>query len=318
MQQNTGLLPTDKKQWKVFFVCVAIASVFWALMTLTDTYQNQITFKIEYADFDSEKIVINQPPKKITIQVEASGFDLIASQLGFTHQNIILYPEDFESYTKQSKTIWFWIPEKNLPIFNIGKSINIVSFGMDSIKVITDNIISKKIKLYPIVKANYDSTLFVASTPLLSPDSALFIGAQSILKKMRSYKVDIKPLDLKTQNFYQDISLNPPYGINKISPEKVTLFIGIEPIKQFNVSVPLQCNNCPKNVDLKLFPSSVEVSFLCGTKEFAAINSQSFKITIDYNEVVNKNDRLNVKLERAPDFIKELKIFPATLEYINR
>ena len=320
MLQNTGILPTDKKQWKVFFVCVSIASVFWALMTLTETYQNEITFKISYADFNSGKQIINKPPKEITLKVEASGFDLISSQIGFRSNNILLYPEDFKNFERKSKTIWYWLPKDHENIFKneIGESHKIISYGVDSIQIIDDKISTKKVKLFPIVNVKYDSSLYIASTPLLSPDSLSLTGAESLLKKMRSYKVKISDVTLDAQNYYKEIPIALPAGIQTTQPDKVTLFIGIEPIKQFSVSVPLQCDNCPESVDLKLFPSSVEVSFLCGTKQFSIINPQSFKITVDYKEVINKNDRLNVKLERAPNFIKELKIFPATLEYINR
>jgi hypothetical protein len=52
-------------------------------------------------------------------------------------------------------------------------------------------------------------------------------------------------------------------------------------------------------------------------KDYDAINSNSFKATVNYKQIEEKQTKLKVDLIRKPSEIKVLKIEPSTISYLK-
>ena len=69
----------------------------------------------------------------------------------------------------------------------------------------------------------------------------------------------------------------------------------------------------PDNVQMNLYPKFVQVRYMVAMKDYANINSQSFKVTIDTTNMFYS--KLPVKLALYPNNIQIIGIEPKEVEY---
>ena len=68
---------------------------------------------------------------------------------------------------------------------------------------------------------------------------------------------------------------------------------------------------------LRAFPGKVKVSFQVGLSDYETINEHFFRAVVDYSEAGNMlGNKLQVKLEKKPEYIRSVNFTPKTVEYI--
>ena len=93
--------------------------------------------------------------------------------------------------------------------------------------------------------------------------------------------------------------------------------IPVERFTEKELKIPVEVRNKPKDVNIKLFPSEVKISFLVGLSEFESITSANFSAYVDYDTIINSHsEELDVKIDTKPSYIQMLRISPATVEYL--
>ena len=313
--------PQLKFQLRIIFICVFIASLFWTLKTLSDTFKTEIVLHMSYElpDIPNE-VIYEAPPAKIKVQLEAKGYELLLSYLNPERKQFILSSNDF-NYVKTNKgKKWFCVLDKTNINFSeqLGKFAKIQDFEKDSITFYSDKMVNKKLPIRFSYKALFDSTFYTIKSFHTQPDSILIIGAKSKIQNLKFWEMDLGKIQIKNNRYESKFPVDLPFGIKKSIPEKIDLNIYLDALKLQKISVPVVCVNCPQNKILQFFPGKVNLTFFCGIEQFKLINKKSFKVVVDYEKVNLEDDRLNVQLERFPNFVKEIKIYPAKVEFIER
>jgi hypothetical protein len=313
-----GLLPTNRKQWKIFAFCTTVASVFWLLMTLSDSYINEIKLPVEYKNIPKDKYLLKAPPKFIKLQVKATGYEFLSGTDIGTDQALTLNFSRFESVKEGSVEKYYWLPDRNMGELNerLGRGKEIKAISTDSVSFKLDRIVKRKRKVRLAKNVDYDKTLFLLSEPLIYPDSVVLTGANSILNKLKYFPLSLSE-EVIGDNIDKDIVMDTIPGVINVSPDSIRLFIGVDPIQQFEITEKVKCFDCPDSIRLKLFPPEVKLTFNCGTKQFGQIFPGVFKLGFYYKDIQSGVDKLPIQLIKSPDFIQDLKIIPARLEYIK-
>lgn len=321
MEKNFEWLPKDKKQWEVFFICVFIASFFWTLKTLSDNFKTEVVLNLNYDLPDIPNEVIYQaPPSKIRVQIESKGYELLLSVINSKRKEFTLTKDDFDYVITNKGKKWFCILGKSAINFStqLGKNTKIQGFEKDSITFFSDKIINKKLPIHCVYQAIYDTTLFAVESVLTQPDSILIIGAKSKVEKLKNWPLNLGSLWVKN-NYIENVSkVELPFGIKKSIPENIHFRLNLDAIKLHKITVPIECINLPDGKIVQIFPPKVEISFYCGMKQFKTILKQSFKVVVDYEKMNLEDERINVQLDKFPSFVKEIKIYPAKVEYLER
>lgn len=314
-----GLLPANKKQWKVFATCLFVATVFWTLMTLSDSYKNEVTIPVTYKDIPEDRYLLSELPKTIVLQVKATGYEFLSGTDLGSENTLELSLESFESVQDGSSEYYYWLPFKHIGEINksLGRGKDIVGISTDSITIRLDKIVKERKQLSLDKNLDFDSALFLLSEPLIYPDSVWVTGAYSILNSMESYPIKIESAEIIGDNLDQDVLVKKIKGVSKVAPDSVRVFVGVDPIQQFEITADVVCMDCPDSVSFKLFPPKVQLSFHCGNKQFGQIFPGAFELAFRYADIQNGLDKLPLHLVKAPKFIQDLKITPARVEYIQ-
>ena len=60
----------------------------------------------------------------------------------------------------------------------------------------------------------------------------------------------------------------------------------------------------------------ITIKYLVSMKDFDQINVNSFKVTVNYNQIKEKQKTLTVELVRKPSEVKIISIEPSTISYL--
>jgi YbbR domain-containing protein len=321
MEKNFEWLPKEKKQWEVFIICVLIASLFWTLKTLSDSFKSEIVLQINYdlPEIPTE-VIYEAPPSEIKVQIEAKGYELLLSNISPKRKKINLNAQDFDYVNTNKGKKWYYKLDKSDINFTeqLGRFTKIQGFEKDSICFFSDKIVNKKLPIKVSYKAQFDSTFYTIQSTQFHPDSILIIGAKSKIKNLKFWNINLGNLNIKANHFETSIPFNLPFGIKKSIPENLDFTIRLDALKLHKIAVPIVCSNCPPNKILQFFPPKVDVTFYCGIEQFKLIQKKSFKVVVDFEKVNLEDERINVQLEKFPSFVKEIKIYPAKVEFIER
>ena len=66
------------KQFYIIFICFIISTIFWLLLALSHDYPATLTLPVKYLNLPGKKVVINEMPSEISVQIKASGFKIIS------------------------------------------------------------------------------------------------------------------------------------------------------------------------------------------------------------------------------------------------
>ena len=72
-----------------------------------------------------------------------------------------------------------------------------------------------------------------------------------------------------------------------------------------SAEVPITALNMPEGNVLRTFPSRVKVVFTVGASIFRTINTNKFKVVVDYNEILSApSDKRTLKIASVPHGVK--------------
>lgn len=317
---SKSLLPKDKKQWKIFLACLLISTILWSLLKFSEKRVDDIEVDLKFTNFPSEKVLVSNVPKSISVTIETQGFDLLSKSIGFKNAEIEVDLSKVKSIKKGAEFVYYWLPRNNTSILErvIGSKLKNAQAPSktDSVKLFFSNISTKKLNVGFDYKLSQSKDLFVIKSPLISPEKVVVRGAESILSKLDTIYTERAEFEVLEENLDADYRLILPFGVDSSFDDSVRVFVGVEALKEHVFEVPITIKGAPDSLDFKLFPSEVEIVFTCGSSELTAITPMDFKAEVDYIDVKSEFKKLNVELTQSPSFIKDIKLEPASVEYI--
>jgi YbbR domain-containing protein len=306
------------KQFSVFLICFLIATVFWMLISLNRNYNHSISFPIVYLDLPKDKVLINDLPDYINLDINARGFDLLGYQFklfnfpvkikvdgnstGGSMDNYLVTKPLINSLTRQLHSEGRVIGiEPDTLFFKFNRRIN------KKVPVISD------IKVYFKKQYNFAGQLQIVpdsvwiSGPETFMDSVKYIYTQkTTLKNINSSFSEVVPLSLKKINKHIVV-------LNKVIEVKGK----VEKYTEATVEVPVEVKNNNSDYRIKTIPDKVKVSFLVSLTQYSKVTSHSFTAMADFNKSAPTGSKVKVDILKKPDFVKMLKIAPSKVEYVK-
>lgn len=311
------LFPDNQKKWKVFTVCLLTSSVFWLFLTFSRTDETTINFKLKYLNLPEDQVRINQPPEEIDIRIQGKVFDLFEYSSN-RKSTVEINVKDLEKVKRGSLTKYY-ISLKNNPealLKESKSSFKVLSYSADSIHLLFDDVIEKRLPVISKVKMEYDSTAYVLYGQSVSKDSITVRGSKYLLAKMK----EMPSVERTFKPTLVEPSVRIPFqsraGVLEIIPDTVEISAKMEAIKKHQFKSDVLCQNCPDSVNLKLFPSQASLSFKSTQSSLEEARSGELKIYVDYEDLLLNPTKLQLKLADIPSGLSELKLEPAKVDYL--
>ncbi|HRG01364.1 MAG TPA: CdaR family protein [Bacteroidia bacterium] len=302
------------KKVGTFLICLSIASLLWVVRALNRNYSYSIRVPVTFLNLPNNKLIIGELPEYLDVDIKASGLKLIFISL---KKNINPVVVDFNLLKNNAKSQAYSIKNS---YFNLENAIN---FNVDVIKIRPDTLFFSankgNSKLLPIkanLKVNCKPGYSIISKINITPAYVSVTGDSIDLAKMDTVYTYFLNLKDVTQNFTSQIQLKKPYSSINYNVKNVQLSFNIDKLTEASIKIPIQIMNNPGNETIKLLPSYVTVKYLVAMNEYDNVNSNSFKAVVNYEQIKEKNDKLQIEIIRSPSEVKILDTTPSSISYL--
>lgn len=303
----------------IYLLFVVIATVFWLLNELSGNYTASLNYPVKFTNLPQNKILVNDLPKKLNLNVNGHGFTLLRYKLSPATYPIIINMEEYgNNFGKQSvkqfrlqtrfirETVGRQIPSE----------IEVIDILPDTIVFQFANIVSKKVPIKPNLRLEFDDQCMVNGDITFSPETIVVTGPSTIIDTLSAvYTKNIKINGLN-KTIERNVTLKE---IKNIEFEKirVVMTLPVSIFTQANFEIPVQTKNVPDSLDIKTFPRIVKLTCLIALSDYDKVQAKDFVVVADYNNVADLlGNKLGLKLELAPKNVKLVTFFPESVEFI--
>lgn len=307
------------KRWKntlLFFCFALLASCFWALQYFQQKFDFEVPISVRYENIPAGIAISAKLPQDITLYVQDKGnaylnyFRKKKKNTFFINIDLVSISASQNSYIVEKAVLNNLINEKLL------STTQIKSFLPERIEISYSPLEQKEL---PVV---IDGTITPASGYMFS-DSILIEPAKVIVygnKNDLDTFQNIRTLPLDYNNIDKDwniiAGLQIPEG-TRLSVEQVKISATVEEFTEKTFELPVVCINLPANLNVYFFPSIVELNVRVGLSEYANLSKSNFEITVDYNDLKDRNSaNCSLTLSRKPSILKNYRIVPDVIEFL--
>jgi hypothetical protein len=305
-------LPHSNDTIKVVVLCIVTATTFWFFNALNDNYSTRISYPIKFTYPDSSLVVVEELPKKVSINVSGGGWNLLR------------------------KTFWFTITPVEVPLeepvktkYILGNSLySLIADQMNEIQLNYVENDTLRIEIDSIRTANsklsIDSTKIslaegyrIISTIKKSHDSASFSGPERFIKGIpEEVFIDIEEENISS-NYSEDIYL-PTFGSSLVNRKPVEVNVSFEVAKfiQQELMLPFEKINLPADSNAYIFSDSLaRISFKIQEKLAGNFNLDSIQLVVDFERINAQDSTASPVLTLVPSQLKDLDIKIDSIQY---
>lgn len=300
-----------------YLFCVAIASILWFLNTLNKDYSAEISYPVKYINLPEGKYLINKLPSQLLLEVKAKGFALLGHQIRTSFLPITFNLGLYTTHLKEKNQVYEYTLNTNDikdKISNqISSEIKLQNVRPEEIVFKFADAQHKKVAVLPQV----DYTLkrqYILNRITVNPDSIVVSGPAPVidtLQFIRTVFLHTKDLGKTT---HERIDLCPIPDCT-FSETEAVITLEVEQFTEAKRTIPIASFHVPDSMNIRLFPAVVNLSYEVGLSKYEKITDHDFVFYIDYPKATDVS-YLEVKILKAPDFIKNLTYSPQKVEYI--
>jgi hypothetical protein len=286
------------KEFLFFLFFLALSAIFWLLMTLNGTYEEEYPVELRLVGIPRNAVITGPLQDTVYVTIRDKGFQLLAYS---TTKKIQPISVPFSNYAEKDTG------EGNVPVGDVKASIytqlfkssRIIQFKPGALDFYFNFGLSKVVAVRMAGSVVPGESYYLSKVEFL-PEKVTIYASHRLLSRINSVSTENLYITNFSDTVYRMVSLKSIRGV-KIVPDKVRIGLFPDILTEESVDVPVTAVNMPAGKVLRTFPSKVKVRFVIGASMFRAIHPNQFSVVADYNEIIADSTR-NCKLH--------LKMFP--------
>jgi hypothetical protein len=298
---------------KAFFICLGIAAFLWLVHSLNRVYPYTFKIPVEFRNIPVNKRPMLELPAYITVDVKASGLKLALIQLNESNRNFII---DFNTLKTVNREQNYTLSSSAL---NLNKRFRfeaqIKSISPDTLyfseKTGYQKTVPVKVPLYIKCKEGYGY-----KRPILQPAFLTIWGDTSVIEKIDTLYTQSLSLNNLSQTTQTQLQLIKPSSEIHTTTNDVSVKLEVARLIQETITIPVQSQKSKLNQQVRLFPSSVKVTFTSLQNSFNIADTVQFKAQVNVEKVNPKTNKCTVFLGSTPNQITVLEIEPPEVEIL--
>ncbi len=301
----------------IFLICLLIATVLWFLNALEKDYTTQIDYPVKYVNMPKQQFLVNDLPKHFTLKVDAHGFTLLRHKLHLSFTPIVLNVNNMVKSQKGQNNIYTinTISLANRISQQVSNEIKISEIYPSSFTIILDSMKTKLVPVAADIDLKFKQHNNLSSPISIEPKGVSIEGPGSILEKIDTIYTKKKIFEELDQMVEEELDLIEP-DKTSLSVKRIKVKIPVSQFTEKVINSPIIIAGKPDSIKIKLFPSSLKVSFMVGLDKFSDIGESDFRFIVPYTDIIEGKPNVGVQVEKSPEYILDLKYTPVNLEYL--
>ncbi|MDR0823668.1 MAG: YbbR-like domain-containing protein [Prevotella sp.] len=296
----------------MFFVL--LSCIFWMMQVYRQKYEATLIIPVKYINVPDSIVFENELPKTIEVRIKDDGSTLFKYYLIRRTDSLVVDVRDAIKNTQEH--VLQGNNFEQLIRTKLYATSELISYTPTRMSYSYALLHSKKLPVIFNGNVSLDAGYMLDGDLYTHPDSAMVYGSFASLDTIYfAYTESDTIRHLKSASKIK-IRMQPIPGIKYI-PNEVEVNIPVDEFIKKEVEVPITCINLPKNLTIKLFPSSVKIEFFVGKKRSDKIDSNNFEVTIDYNDIKDIKDiTIPVRITDSPNYIRAMAPIPSEVEFV--
>lgn len=309
------------RRLSIVLFCFFIATIFWLLLALSKTYPTTVSFPIIYKNLPGKKVIVNELPDSIALEIKATGFRILAYNFSGRRKPLEIDVASRLLSGRQLEGEILALPTKAFSsdfIKQFGPEIEIYGYQPDSIVFYFSDLVVKRVAVHLNIDLEFDKQFDYAGEVSLVPDSIDVAGPPSIVNSLQQVETEYRQMKSVKSEIDELIALKP-HRILNYSTEKIKVRVPVEKYTEGNISVRLQTLNVESGYTLKTFPDKIKIRYMVALSKYNEVKEHMFDAVVN-SELINSEhpEKLKVELVRYPTFIRSVSIDPESVDYIIR
>jgi hypothetical protein len=305
----------SRLNWKNIFLFVLfliLSFIFWLMLFFQRDIEATYKIPLKYTHIPDDEVFDVALPDDIEIRVADKGSEIF--RYTFTLKDsieidIARYKEE-RIKNLQGSELMQLIREK------LSQSTNLKAYYPVNISLATSKLQKKELKVVFDGVITTSRSNLVADSVTFLPATVTAYGSQNQLSEIQSAVTEYTLINNLKATSQLRVKLMPVNGV-KFVPGEVDIYIPVMEYTERTFEVPVTARNVPSNIDVKFFPSQVEVSFSVTLDEYRKIAPEDFEVELDYLEFYkNAHGRVDLKLSKVPSTVRNVKLSPSSVEFL--
>lgn len=308
------LFSSVNKEFLTFLSFLALAGIFWLMMTLNETYEQEVEIPVRIVNVPKNIVLTSDDTDTIKVTLRDKGLMLISYLYGEGPRPLTI---NFKNYAKGNGYTAITAAElQRLTYQQLSASTKIIGSKPDKLELFFNYGLSKRVPVKWTGRVMPEHLYFISHVEYF-PDSVSIYASQEKLDSIK--EIYTEPLNYA--NFRDTLTvscrLQKLRGVKAV-PEKVKVAFHTDVLTEESIDgIPIKGINMPEGKVLRTFPSKVTVRFVTGVSQFRSINPQDFVVVADYNEIRKKpSDKCNIYLKAMPNGISRPKLDITQVDYL--
>lgn len=303
---------TSKIKSFLFFLLLAL--VFWVLTKFSEETTAAINANLAFINLPSSVSISPKTPSEIEFDVSANGFEFLSYNINAPKINI-----DVSKYYKEGDTL-ISISNSELDkiiMAHFGNDTRVSNLSLNTLEVPLDVLVSKKVPVKLISEITYKEGYKPVGNPVLKPDSVVISGPSASVYAVDSIISETYTNKSVSETLEGVVNLQLENDLDiSISEETINLRIVVEEFAQKRLTLPVEVINVPQDIQLKLLPESIVMSFDVSVNQFNSISENDFKVICDYALRSSGENILVPKLVAQPEGLYHIEWSTRKVEYL--
>lgn len=293
-------------------VFILVAALLWIVIKLSDTHTVTVPFAIHYVDIPASRLIADND-QEVKATVTTTGFKLLNyyftnkknRKIDISLKELKCKKIDDKVYSYSSRYIIDKIGDY------LSSNTNDIQLTDDTQYFNMSRLASKKVKVVPETNFSFEQQYNYYGEPMATPGFVTIYGSVEDINNTKEVKTEVITRKNVNQNVVTKVKIDLDEKL-RADIDEVEVSINVEKYTESEVVVPVEI---PGDIKMHLFPEKVHIKYVVAMKDYAIINSMSFKATVDTMEMFF-NDALPVDLVLFPNNTQIISIEPKEVDYI--
>lgn len=289
-------------------------------MSLSKEYTISVSFPVKYTNLPADKLIVNQLPEIIDIEIRSSGFNLLIYKMKQHKETIMLDIKDAKSTSVKNNFFINCNNHLDKVTSQFSSAIKVVHIKPDTVFINYNKKTSKTVPVKVNLNIEFAEQFQQTDSIQIEPETIEIMGTKEVLATISFVETAETNLKKVDKTILMDIKLvkSPNMKQVEFSQNSVKTKINVTKFTEAVVELPVEVENLPNGLNLKTFPDKIAVKYQVAYNDYGKINSSDFKIAVDYSKIEQGSNKLKVQIVKYPTNVRSVKLSNERVEYIIR
>lgn len=301
------------KQFLVFLFFLALSTAFWLFQTLNEVYEHEFEVPIEIKGLPRGVVVTSDVPAAVRLTLKDRGVTLLNYMYGEQLRPFVIDASAFTGTEGYVRYLSADILRQIRP--RLAQGTQVIGLKPDTLELYYNHGRSKRVPV-KIIGQPTAASGYTITGHRLTPDSITVFAANALLDTIRAVYVRTDNLRELARTTTTQVHIIAKRGV-KFTPADVRLTYGVDRLVEKKFEVNIQGENFPDDIQLRTFPTQVEVAFQVSMSLYRSIKPEQFTVVVDYRNLpLDGSTRCRLELRDVPAAVSHVRLLSDEVEYV--